>query len=505
MADSTARRYALTDPVGEEPEVTRRPPPAPAVPLGRLPFGWILAAIVALAAVPRVWDALHTPLIFDEIYGIVFARMGLVRMLQTLAQDVDQPLQFVLDWAWRLIGGESAHWIKIPSLLFGIATVFLTARLGRRALGPAAALVGATLLALHPLHIEFSQQARFHSMVWFFLAAAMLAAWRWIRGERGRPGLILLLAGAASLYTDYFSAFILTGIALWGAWELRGDGVRLRRWLILFGGIVLLFAPQIPTLATQLARDIEGERHLSPMSPIEVVEFLRKLSFNARYAILPLVGLAALPLFRAATRRPAIFLWSVFLFSALVPWALSIAGIHLFLTRQFMFILPAFCLLMAAGACGFPRPIGAIVAALVVAFGARACLLRSPTDETITLPQAIDFIGPRTRPGDLVLCTETRAHLFIRYYLPDRDSRLLVMPETEPFHYSDGALAIPPEWRIAPEQWRARAASDPRWFGLRLQHAGRDGPDAARALDAAARGGKRTWGRVTVWSGAPSP
>jgi hypothetical protein len=312
-----------------------------------------------------------------------------------------------------------------------------------------------------------------------------------------------VLAGAAALYTDYFSSFVLAGIALWGAWDARGDRRRLLRWLGLFAAIVLLFSPQLPTLAVQIDRDIAGERLLPPMSAGEMGELLRKLSFNVGYLVPVFLVFALLPLLRSGSRRPASFLWSVGLFASLVPWTLSQAGIHLFLNRQMMFTIPLWCLLVAAGATGLRRrglAVAAAAAALLVA--ARACSLREPLEETVTLPQAVDFLRQRTRPGDLVLCTETRAHLFARFYLPDRDSRLLSMPESEAFHYSDGILAIPPEWKTTPEEWRARAAANPRWWGLRLQHAGRDGPEAAAALGAAARGGQRTWGRTTVWIGA---
>jgi hypothetical protein len=233
-----------------------------------------------------------------------------------------------------------------------------------------------------------------------------------------------------------------------------------------------------------------------------MLELLRKLSFNALYLVPPLLLLSALPLFRPATRRPAAFLWTVILVAWLVPWGLSRGGIHLFLNRQMMFALPLWCLLIGAGVTGFRRRgLAGLAAALALVIAARACLLRTPLEETVSLPQAIEFLRAHTAPGDRVLCTETRAHLFTRYYLPDRDARLLVMPEAEPFHYSDGILAIPPAWQIGAAEWRASAGS--RWWGLRLRHAGRDGSEAAVALDRAARGGSRTFGRAVVWIGMP--
>ena len=123
-----------------------------------------LSLILLVALAPRFLDAIRFPLIFDEIYSVLLARTGLVSMLHTLSLDVDQPLNFIVVWAWRALGGESELWLKIPSLLFSLATVLVVAALGRSLFGARAGLLAAALLALHPTHIFYSQQARFHAI-----------------------------------------------------------------------------------------------------------------------------------------------------------------------------------------------------------------------------------------------------------------------------------------------------------------------------------------------------
>lgn len=493
------------DPLGtgtREVAAGRLIPPRPrAVASSRPGLGWALPLLLALAAVPRLIDALRNPLIFDEIYSLHLARLGLHGLLATLSRDVDQPLHFLVVWAWRAIGGEADLWIKIPPLLFALATVWVTARLGRAMFGETAGLVAAALLALQPTHVLYSQQARFHAMLWLILTALLWLAWRWLeRPSRGDAiGMMLLMA--AALYTDWFSVFVIGAIALWGTIALRGDPRRLGVWLAVFALGVMLYAPQMVTLVAQIRRDVAGERLLPPMSGAEIGDLLRKLAYNARYLVPVLAALALAPLAWRSTRRPAALLWVVALLPVLLPWWLSVQGVHLFIGRQMLFTMPIVCLLAGAAATRV-RPSWAqalAVAALVLVTG-RACLMRTPLEETRDLPLALEELRAHGEEAGTIVSCETRALLFVQHYLPNADVRLLVMPTEEPFHYSDGILIVPESRLMTPDQWRALAVRGP-WAGVRLEHAGRDGAGAADLLTRATNGRVQRYGRVSVWEG----
>lgn len=466
-------------------------------------FPWALLGVALVAVIPRASDASRYPLIFDEIYGVLLARTGFASMLHTLSLDVDQPLNFIIVWAWRALGGEGAFWLKIPSMVWGTATVVLVGLFGRALFGAGAGILAALLLAVHPQAVHFSQQARFHAFEWMLLTGIAFLAWRWVHARGARlEGVAITLAAAAALWTDYFTLFPMSAIALWGAFTLRREPRRVALWLALFAGAVLLYSPQIPTLISQIQRDIIGERLLPPMGVADVAEFLRKISWSATYAILPLLALAAWPLFARGHRAAAVMLWAVALIPIFVPWGLSQAGAHLFITRQMLFTIPLFCLLLGAGVASLPwRPVAIACGVALALFAGRACWLRAPLEEVVDLPKAIAHLKANARPGDLVACTETRALLFAWYYLPDQvDARLMIVPEQEHFHYSDGVLAIPEEKQMPIAEWRARAARGERWWGLRLPHAGRDGPLAAAALEGAAAR-THAFGRARLWEG----
>ena len=81
---------------------------------------WVVLGTLLVAALLRYREALRTPFNFEEIYVLFLARKGFHGMLATLAQDVEQPLHFIVTWAWRGLGGEGALWLKTVPMLCGL-------------------------------------------------------------------------------------------------------------------------------------------------------------------------------------------------------------------------------------------------------------------------------------------------------------------------------------------------------------------------------------------------
>jgi mannosyltransferase len=79
-------------------------------------------------------------------------------------------------WLWF---GHTEAWIRLPSVLFAIASIPLLYALARRLIGEKAALAAAVLFALSPTDVYYSQEARGYTMTillvlastWFFVRA----------------------------------------------------------------------------------------------------------------------------------------------------------------------------------------------------------------------------------------------------------------------------------------------------------------------------------------------
>src|ERR1700687_4805193 len=157
---------------GERHGVRRGAAPAPAGPPtvraeGRVPAWWALAGLVILAAALRFSTLDLQSFWYDEAFTPVHVlHRSLWATLRAVSHTENTPpLWYVIAWTdARLLGtGEVA--LRLPSALAGGATVPVVWAIGRELTGRRAALVAAALVAVNPLFVWYSQEARAYALL----------------------------------------------------------------------------------------------------------------------------------------------------------------------------------------------------------------------------------------------------------------------------------------------------------------------------------------------------
>jgi hypothetical protein len=121
----------------------------------------------------------------------------------TFSSDTHPPGYYLIMFPWTRVMGTSLRAIRLPSALFGTASILLIYAIGAITAGPAAGAVAAALLAFHGFPVFWSQVGRMFALDCFLgLAATLLLIWI-ARGSRFRKLLTLLyialvLAGVGS-------------------------------------------------------------------------------------------------------------------------------------------------------------------------------------------------------------------------------------------------------------------------------------------------------------------
>lgn len=472
------------------------------------PFEWgLLAAIVAGGAALRVYEAGRAPLWFDEIYTTWAARGGIARVLDTIAHDVHPPLHTLLVAAWAALGGESAAWLRSLSILFGLATIVVVFRLARDAFGRGAGLAAAALLAAHPMHVYFSQESRVYALLWLELAVLWWLGWRWLERGRARDAVGYVAAAALALYTHYLAGLVLLFTAAGGLLWLRepGAGRRAAGWVGLHVAVAALFAPQLPTFLAQNAR-LAGDHWTQPADARDLRDWARHMASSSTYLAPVYAALGAMALWRRGGRRaPAFLAWSA-LAPVLFAWWLGSRGAHVFTARYMYYALPPSLAVVAGGlvalaalARGRPAPQRAVpwvLLAALLALEVRATFLRLPNIEPTNIESAAARFRAEVLPGDVFYCADTHALLSLVHYDAGRaDFRLLWLEHRLPYY--EGALILPDSLRFG----RASFPPPPgtRWWGMRVRHGGRNGPEAAALFDSASAGRVRHFGTVALW------
>jgi len=135
------------------------------------------------------------------------------RRLSWAAMGGRPPLSFVvISGALRI--RDSQLMLLLPAALFGAATVGLIGWTGRVALGWRAGLVAGLWLLFSPLHVRYSQYARYYSFMIFFSLWSYLLLDLWLRMRRRRYLVVWLAASALNMTSHFFAAFV---VALQGA------------------------------------------------------------------------------------------------------------------------------------------------------------------------------------------------------------------------------------------------------------------------------------------------
>ena len=145
-----------------------------------------LIALTVLAAALRLPTLGSQSLWLDEALTGRLARGSLGDLLHRVAtEEANPPLFYLLEWVWTRVAGTSEVALRLPSALFGIALVPVAYAIGRRLGGQRAAVALAALVAVHPLLVYYSQEARGYAAVALACAVGFGCFLDALEGEAG--------------------------------------------------------------------------------------------------------------------------------------------------------------------------------------------------------------------------------------------------------------------------------------------------------------------------------
>lgn len=436
--------------------------------------GLVLLVLVTLLALGlRLYRLDGQSLWYDEAFSVYLARMDLAEITARTAADIQPPLYYYLLHGWIQLFGDSELSVRSLSVLFGVLTVPLIYALARNLFRwRQAGLLAALLLAVSPLHLWYSQEARMYTLLTFLgvlsgclLLLAMRAP---TRGQRIGWWLAYVLASIAAVYTHYFAFFLLAFQAVYLLIAWWAAGFRPRH--IVLGGlaagvsILLAYLPWLPPLLTRYAADVSywpGRLKLPEIMVDIAVSFVggesvlesTGLFLAAGYGLILLLSIASL-LQKAADsqadpggpingRLPASYGALLFLLLyLLLPPALILALSYdspKFNARYVMISHPAFLLLLAGGLSALwqRRPgsqrniVRGVTSVLSVLFllGTAAYAVRNiyadPAFARSDFRSVAEYLGRHVGPDETVVLVSGHAFPAFDYYAPDIERHLL--------------------------------------------------------------------------------
>ena len=413
---------------------------------------WIMVGLALLALAVRI-PGLNGGLWNDEISSLLFSyRTPFPAMLTEYPGDNKHPLYSHLAHLAIVTFGEANWTIRLPALLFGVATVPMLYVFGRQVVREREAVLSAALLALSYHHVWFSQSARGYIVLAFAMVVTTHLLLKVLRNGSTSAAVLYALAIALGVYTHLtfvFAVFAQFGVALL-ALALPARSRSRPDWrttLLPFaaGGILTLalYAPMLQQIREYFR--VPSEMAQSSDATWAIGEAIRVLrsglgdQFGVGLLVLGVcaaIGLAGVVSLLKRDRDVALLLTLPAVTVTLGALATSGA-----LYPRFYFLLAGFLVLIAVrgafASAGWVMRVTSAKAAAPAETAVRrgdalamGCVVLLLVASTASLPRnwnvpkqdfegAMHFVETEAQPGDLITTTDITTEMYRRYYRQD--------------------------------------------------------------------------------------
>lgn len=256
--------------------------------------------------------------------------------------DFHPPLYYLFLKMWTNFFGYGEIVLRLPSVIFGVGAIFFVYLIGKKLFSKRTGIIAAIFLAVNPLAVYYSQEARMYSLAMMLVAGAI-----WFLLEK-KWGWFMIFS-LASVFTDYLP---------WLMFPVYFLMTKNRRVLIV---PILLYLAWIPYFLSQLKTGLAvsaaiplwsqvlGGFSLKALALTFIKFIFGRISWDNKilYAVFTVAVGAGYLWMSVRSRVKTLWFW--LLIPLLLGLLLSLK-VSVFTYFRFLFVLPAFTLLLAGGA-----------------------------------------------------------------------------------------------------------------------------------------------------------
>lgn len=351
--------------------------------------------------------------------------------------DFHPPLYYLILKVWTYIFGFSEFALRLPSIIFGLATIIVVYKIAFKIIPNKSylALFPPLLLATSQLHIYYSQEARMYALTCFLASLSVCFFLDVLAGTKNRTVWWLFSFSITLLiFTDYAPLLFLPVFPVMGLLAKKN--------LIWWKNFTLIFVPLtiavilwLPMLITQLKaltalklslpgwNSIIGGNSFKETALIWTKFIFGRISLSNRvlYYLLLLVSsfLVLIPLIKSmikpSNKTKMTILWFILptFFGFLISFITPVLSYF-----RFLFLLPAFYILIAAGISRFNKSLSLVFVLLLLGMNALSWLIYifDPVQQRENWRDATAFVDAKVTPDEIVLFTYPEPVTPYRWY-----------------------------------------------------------------------------------------
>jgi 4-amino-4-deoxy-L-arabinose transferase-like glycosyltransferase len=424
----------------------------------------LMVVILLLAFALRAVQLERQPLWWDEGNNVYFAHQNLLELFDEarITNDADPPAHRLALGVWQTFVGSSAFAARLFSVFLGLTAVVLTWAMGCWLTGKRTALLASLLVALSPMQIHYTREAKGYP---FALVCALLSTYAWGRrlgyssyrtSLRGKPTwwwITYVVSTAAAVGTHYYLGLLVLWQGLWVVARAVQALVRqnpachealtrLGQWSLAAGVVALVLAPWALPL---FGSTVQGVMGLSAWQgdALSLWSYLGQVSgeFGAgmgegRVALTASCGMALLGLVGALAGRRRAFLLTWVTVPLVVAYFMQ-TFYSFFFPRFLLYLGPPCYLLVSRGIATLRRRLSvaagviSVIAVIGLWIPGLMHVYAEPVDEAEDPRPAVSHVCALARPGDAVVygylwqagyllsyCPQTEFGLYRSYFSP---------------------------------------------------------------------------------------
>ncbi|MGE5679901.1 MAG: glycosyltransferase family 39 protein [Bacillota bacterium] len=147
---------------------------------------------------------------FDEIYSVKLSTMDFSGIVNATSRDFHPPLYYFILNLWTSVFGRSEFAVRIPSLTFGLFSIWAVYLIAKYIFDERTALFASFLFALSHLNVRFAQDARMYSLLVLLAVLAMFYLLKLTNEQTIKNFAWFVLLNVLLLYTHVYSFFIIS-------------------------------------------------------------------------------------------------------------------------------------------------------------------------------------------------------------------------------------------------------------------------------------------------------
>lgn len=220
----------------------------------------------------------------DEYTSIQVAEKDLDKIITGKAFDNHTPPFYYMLMHFWLKLGNSEFVLRSFSVIFAVLSIYLIYFLGKMIFSYRIALFSASLTAISPFHVYYSQEGRMYTLLMVLTVAAIIYFIRIIESGRFKDYLLFFLLSVIGIYTHYYYAFLLLSLNIVYFYRFfkKRDELTLKYWFILQ---ILISVSLLPWMSVILNIAQSGGQQRTFLFSVIPYTFFR---FNAGYSMFPL-------------------------------------------------------------------------------------------------------------------------------------------------------------------------------------------------------------------------